>query len=317
MKKAFRAAIFHCLADPGESGDANATQYFEDGLLVTDDGVITALGCAADVLTSHPDIEVDEFPNMLIVPGLIDCHVHFPQIDLIASFGEQLLDWLNRYAYPVEMRYADSDYAAAAAEFFLDELLKNGTTSAAVFATVHPQSADAIFKAADRRKMRLIAGKVLMDRNCPEALRDTAESAYEDSQKLIEQWHGKGRLSYAITPRFALTSSEEQLAAAGRLASEYPDVWVQTHLAENHAEIDEVAEQFPWSKSYLDVYDHFGLLRERSVFAHHVVGTERERTERRSPDHVFHVIVGQQVGEICRAAWELEHPGNTLGTRQA
>ncbi len=279
MKKGFRAAIFHCLADPGESGDATATQYFEDGLLVTDDGVITALGDAADVLTAHPYIEVDEFPNMLIVPGLIDCHVHFPQVDIIASFGEQLLDWLNRYAYPAEMRYADGDYADAAAEFFLDELLKNGTTTAAVFATVHPQSADAIFKAADVRNMRLIAGKVLMDRNCPDSLRDTPESAYEDSKNLIERWHGKGRLAYAITPRFALTSSEEQLAAAGRLASEYPDTWVQTHLAENHAEIDEVAEQFSWSKSYLDVYDHFGLLRERSIFAHclHLGDDDRKR----------------------------------------
>ncbi len=279
MKKAFRAAVFHCLADPGESGDANATQYFDDGLVVTDNGVITALGAATDLLATHSDIDVDEFPNMLIVPGLVDCHVHFPQVDIIASFGKQLLDWLNRYAYPGEMRYADGDYADAAAEFFLDQLLKNGTTTAAVFATVHPQSADAIFKAADVRNMRLIAGKVLMDRNCPDGLRDTPESAYEDSKNLIERWHGKGRLGYAITPRFALTSSEEQLAAAGRLASEYPDTWVHTHLAENHAEIDEVAEQFSWSKSYLDVYDHFGLLRERSIFAHclHLADDDRMR----------------------------------------
>ena len=268
MKKAFRGAIFHCLADPGEAGDASATEYFEDGLLVTENGEIKELGDAAELLTANPAIDVDGFPNMLIVPGLVDCHVHFPQIDIIASYGEQLLDWLNRYAYPGELRYADSAYADVAAGFFLDELLKNGTTTAAVFATVHPQSADAIFKAADARNMRLIAGKVLMDRNCPENLRDTPESAYSDSKKLIERWHGKGRLGYAITPRFALTSSEEQLAAAGRLASEYPDTWVHTHLAENHAEIDEVAEQFAWSKSYLDVYDHFGLLRERSLFAH-------------------------------------------------
>jgi guanine deaminase len=166
------------------------------------------------------------------------------------------------------MRFADAAYADAAADFFLDALLRNGTTTAAVFATVHPQSVDAIFKAADARNMRLIAGKVLMDRNCPEDLCDDPESAYEDSKQLIERWHGRARLGYAITPRFAVTSSDEQLAAAGRLASEFPDTWVHTHLAENQEEIDEVAEQFPWSSSYLDVYDHFGLLRERSVFAH-------------------------------------------------
>ena len=279
MKKAFRASIFHCLADPGEAGDPNATQYFEDGLLVTDDGNIVELGNAAELLAENPDVPVEAFPDMLIVPGLIDCHVHFPQIDIIASYGEQLLDWLTRYAYPGEMRFADSAYAETAASFFLDELLANGTTTAVVFATVHSQSADAIFKAAAARDMRLIAGKVLMDRNCPDGLRDDPKSAYEDSKQLIKRWHGKGRLGYAITPRFAVTSSEEQLAAAGRLASEYPDTWIHTHLAENQEEIDEVAESFSWSKSYLDVYDHFGLLRERSLFAHclHLGDDDRAR----------------------------------------
>ena len=268
MKQAFRAPIYHCLADPGEAGDASATQYFDDGLLVVDDGIIVAIGDAAELLTGHADIPLEAFPDKLIVPGLIDCHVHFPQVDIIASYGERLLDWLDRYAYPCEMRYGNAAYANAAAGFFLDELLRNGTTTAAVFATVHPQSADAIFSAADARNMRLIAGKVLMDINCPGELQDTPTSAYEDSKQLIERWHGKGRLGYAITPRFAITSSEEQLAAAGRLANEYPDTWVHTHLAENQAEIDEVASQFSWSSSYLNVYDHFGLLRERSVFAH-------------------------------------------------
>ncbi len=268
MKQAFRASIYHCLADPGEAGDESATQYFEDGLLVVDDGSIIAVGDAVELLVENPDIAVEAFPDMLIVPGLIDCHVHFPQVDIIASYGERLLDWLDRYAYPCEMRFADAAYADAAAGFFLDELLRNGTTSAAVFATVHPQSVDAIFKAADVRNMRLIAGKVLMDRNCPDELCDDPASAYGDSKQLIERWHGKGRLGYAITPRFAVTSSEEQLAAAGRLASDFPDTWVHTHLAENQAEIDEVADQFSWSSSYLDVYDHFGLLRKRSVFAH-------------------------------------------------
>ncbi len=279
MKQAFRAAIFHCVSDPGEASDTTATQYFADGLLIAEEGSIVEIGDAAELLAANPDLPFEAFADGLIVPGLIDCHVHFPQVDVIASYGEQLLDWLNRYAYPAEQRFADSDYANAAANFFLDELLKNGTTTAAVFATVHPASVDAIFKAAEARDMRLIAGKVLMDRNCPEKLRDDPVSAYADSRKLIERWHGKGRLGYAITPRFALTSSDEQLAAAGRLASEFPDTWVHTHLAENHQEIDAVAKAFPWSKSYLDVYDHFGLLRERSVFAHclHLNDKDRKR----------------------------------------
>jgi guanine deaminase len=268
MTQAFRAPIFHCLADPGEAGSATATEFFDDGLLITADGVVTGLGDAEEMLVANPGLPVRAYPGKLIVPGLIDCHVHFPQVDIIASYGERLLDWLNRYAYPGEMRYGDADYANAAASFFLDELLRNGTTTAAVFATVHPESADAIFRAAEARNMRLIAGKVLMDRNSPASLSDNPESAYKDSKALIERWHGKGRLGYAITPRFAITSSEEQLAAAGRLASEYPDTWIHTHLAENQEEIDEVANQFPWSTSYLGVYNHFGLLRERSIFAH-------------------------------------------------
>ena len=164
------------------------------------------------------------------MPGFVDCHVHFPQLDIIASYGEQLLDWLERYAYPAEAKFADVAYAHEIANVFLDELLKNGTTTALVFGTVHAHSADAIFEAAEKRDMRIVAGKVLMDSNCPAELQDTPESAYADSKALIERWHGKGRLGYAITPRFAITSSEEQLAAAGRLAGEYPDVWIHTHL---------------------------------------------------------------------------------------
>jgi guanine deaminase len=175
------------------------------------------------------------------------------------------------------MKFSDEEHARSVADFFLDELLTNGTTTAAVFATVYPQSVDALFAAAQERNMRLIAGKVLMDRLCPDELRDDPESAYDDSKALIEKWHGKDRLGYAITPRFALTSSEEQLAAAGRLAAEYPDTWIHTHLAENQQEVDQIAEQFPWSRSYLDVYDHFGLMRERAMYAHclHLDETDR------------------------------------------
>jgi guanine deaminase len=279
MQQAFRGSIFHCLADPGPHGDDSAVEHIEDGLLVIEAGVITSVGQAADLLPGLADgTPVQDYRGKLIVPGFIDCHVHYSQLDIIASYGEQLLDWLDRYAYPTEMRFADEAHARSVADFFLDDLLRNGTTTAAVFATVFPQSVDAIFAAAEDRGMRLIAGKVLMDEHCPEGLRDTPESAYADSKALMDKWHGKGRLGYAITPRFALTSSAKQLESAGRLAAEYPDAWVHTHLAENHEEIDEIARQFPGYRSYLDVYDRFGLLRERSVFAHCLYLDEIDRS---------------------------------------
>jgi len=267
--QALRASILHCLSDPGDQSTRSAYEYFEDGLLVVDEGHIVAAGNAPKLLSElAADTPVIDYAGKLIVPGFIDCHVHFPQLDIIGSYGAQLLDWLNRYAFPAEAKFADPDYAREVAGVFIDELLTNGTTTALVFGTVHPHSADAIFEAADAKGMRLIAGKVLMDSNCPEELRDDAETGYADSKALIERWHGKGRLGYAITPRFALTSSAQQLAAAGRLASEYPDVWVHTHLAENMDEVDEIARLFPDSRSYLDVYEQHGLLRERAVFAH-------------------------------------------------
>ena len=276
--EAWRASLLHCLADPGESSEPSAWEYVEDGLLVVSDGRVVAAGEAEALLRTLPaDARVTECRDKLIVPGFIDCHVHFPQLDIVGSFGAQLLEWLNQYAYPAEKRFADPDHAREVAGVFEDELLRNGTTSALVFGTVHAHSADAIFEAAEAKGMRLIAGKVLMDINCPEELRDDPESAYADSKALIDRWHGKARLGYAITPRFALTSSEAQLEAAGRLAKEHPEVWVHTHLAENHEEIEDVAQQFPDSRSYLDVYDRFGLLRERSVFAHclHMDDTDR------------------------------------------
>ena len=267
--EALRASILHCVADPGGESNPAAYEYYEDGLLVIDGGNIVDAGHAKTLLGSLPaDLEITDYSGKLIVPGFIDCHVHFPQLDIIGSYGAQLLDWLNQYAYPVEAKFADPDYAHEVANAFIDELLRNGTTTALVFGTVHAHSADAIFSAAEARDMRLIAGKVLMDSNCPEELRDTPDSGYADSKALIERWHGKGRLGYAITPRFALTSSPEQLAAAGKLAKEFPDVWIHTHLAENMDEVEEIAKQFPDSRSYLDVYDQHNLLRERAVFAH-------------------------------------------------
>lgn len=267
--QAIRACVLHCLADPGEAGRNDAWEYFDDGLLLFDGGRIVEAGDAGRLLGALPaHARIKDLRGKLIVPGFIDCHVHFPQLDIIGSYGEQLLDWLNRYAYPAESRFADADHAREVARSFVTELLRNGTTTALVFGTVHRHSADAIFEAAEARGMRLIAGKVLMDRNCPEDLRDDPDTAYADSRALIERWHGRGRLGYAITPRFALTSSEAQLEAAGRLAREFPDVWVHTHLAENMEEVRAIAGQYPDSRSYLDVYDRFGLLREKSVFAH-------------------------------------------------
>ncbi len=278
MRQAFRAAILHCLSDPGEEARASAVEYFEDGLLIVEDGNVAELGDAGSLLPQLGDaVPVVDYRGCLIVPGFIDCHVHFPQLDIIASYGEQLLDWLHRYAYPAEARFADPGHAREVAEVFVDELLANGTTTALVFGTVHAHSADAIFEIAAARDMRLIAGKVLMDSNSPEELRDDPASGYSGSKALIEKWHGKGRLGYAITPRFALTSSSDQLTAAGRLAAEFPDVWVHTHLAENMDEVEEIARLYPERSSYLDVYDHFGLLRERSVFAHWLHMSDADR----------------------------------------
>jgi guanine deaminase len=282
-RKAFRASILHCVADPGEHGELSAIEYFDDGILLTRDGLVEKVGQAGTLLsTLSGDVEIVDARNMLIVPGLIDCHVHYPQIDMIASYGVQLLDWLERYAYPAESRFASAEHATTIAEYFADALLRNGTTTALVFGTAHAHSADAIFAAAEQRNMRLVAGKVLMDTNCPLDLRDAPGGGIEESRKLIDRWHGKGRLSYAITPRFVVTSSAEQLAAAGKLAEEFPEVFVHTHLAENEAEIEMVAKLFPQCRSYYDVYDSFGLARKRSVFAHcvHIDHQDRARMKK-------------------------------------
>lgn len=265
----FRASILHCLREPGAGIDHRAVKYFEDGLLLVENGRIKSAGDAAVLLPGLPaGIDIADYSGKLIVPGFIDAHIHYPQTNVIASYGTQLLEWLEKYTFPAESRFADAGHAAEAAAFFVDELLRNGTTTALVLGTVHKTSVDAIFEAARARGLRLIAGKVLMDRNCPENLRDSAESAYRDSKALIERWHGQDRLLYAITPRFAPTSTELQLERAGQLAGEHPDVFVHTHVAENKEEGKWVAELYPWSRSYLGVYDRFGLLRERSVFAH-------------------------------------------------
>jgi len=277
-KFACRATIIHCLDDPGIHLDSPQMQIIEDGLLVIDRGIIEAIGPAEEIQAAlDPAVPIKDYSDKIIVPGFIDTHVHYPQFDMVASYGAQLLDWLERYTYPTESRFESAEYAQEVADLFVTELLKNGTTTAAAFATIHPASVDAVFSAAQLSGMRLVAGKVLMDRNCPENLRDTAESGYEDSQALIEKWHNKARLSYALTPRFAPTSSTLQLELTGKLAREYPDVYIQTHLAENRKEIEWVAELFPGHRSYLDVYRHFGLTRKRSIFGHCIYIDDEDR----------------------------------------
>ena len=268
--KAYRAAILHSIADPAVVGVEQSYEYFEDGVLVVEDGQIARVGHAAELLPTLKGVELTEYRDALITPGFIDTHIHYPQTGMIASYGEQLLDWLNTYTFPTEKQFADKAHAADVAGIFLKELLRNGTTTALVFGSVHKQSVDAFFEAAEELNLRMIAGKVLMDRNAPDYLTDTPESGYSESKELIERWHGKGRLHYAVTPRFAPTSSPEQLGLAGKLLSEYPDLYMHTHLSENRQEIEWVKELFPERKGYLDVYDHYRLIGSRAVFAHGV-----------------------------------------------
>lgn len=262
--RAFRGEILSVGDDPLNTPDAVA--HHADGLLVVEDGIIVARGDHATLAARFADVPVTPIAG-LIVPGFIDAHVHYPQMDRIASHGEQLLDWLERHIFPAEKAFADRAHADALATAFLDELLRHGTTSALVFPTVHEGSVDALFEAALARKMRIASGKVLMDLG-PEGLKDTVEAARHETEALIARWAGRGRLSYAITPRFALTSSDAQLALAGALLAAHPDVLLHTHLAENRHECAAVAARFPQASDYLDVYDRFGLVGERSLFAH-------------------------------------------------
>lgn len=248
---------------------ADQVRYLEDGVLITEQGKIRWFGTWEDAQDHLPaNVEIQHYPEQLIIPGMIDTHIHFPQTEMVGAYGEQLLSWLNTYTFPTEIQFKDKAYASEIAKFFVNELLKNGTTTALVFCTVHPESVDALFEAAEQHQMRLIAGKVMMDRHAPEALCDSADSSYDDSKALIEKWHGQGRALYAITPRFAPTSTPEQLERAGQLKAEYPDVYVHTHLSENKDEIAWVKDLFPAQKDYLDVYHHYGLTGQRSVFAH-------------------------------------------------
>lgn len=279
-RKAYRAGVVHSIGDPDKVGLENSFEYYADGVVVVENGIIQAVGAADDILAKESaDIEVTHYENKLITSGFIDTHVHYPQTGMIASYGEQLLDWLNNYTFPAESKFEDPAHAEKVTKIFLDELESNGTTTALVFGTVHKASVDAFFTEAEKRSLRIICGKVMMDRNAPDFLTDTPVSSYDDSKELIERWHNKGRLHYAVTPRFAPTSTPEQLDAAARLLKEYPDLYMHTHLSENLKEIEWVKELFSERANYLDVYDHHNLLSERSVFAHgiHLCDSECER----------------------------------------
>lgn len=258
--------------DPFAQGQAHMHEA-----VALDAGRIVAVGAADALRAAHPGARVTDYGAALISAGFVDAHVHYAQTAIIASWGKRLIDWLESYTFPEEMRFADPAYAREIANRYLDLTLANGTTTVCTYGTIHPESVDAFFDAARARGLRAYAGKTCMDRNAPDRLRDTVQSAYDDSKRLLEAWHGVDRLSYVITPRFSPTSTPEQLAALGALWGEHPDCLMQTHLSEQTDEIEWVKALFPQSRDYLDTYEAQGLLREGAVFGHAIHLTERER----------------------------------------
>lgn len=270
---AYRASVLYFTNDPDVDGEQNpdpkACVWIEDGLLLVRDGKIASVGDYATYITRlDAAITVHDYTGKVIVPGFIDTHLHYPQTEMIGSPAPGLLPWLEHFTFPTEQRFEDPAHAEQVASFFIEELLRSGTTTAMVYCTVHPASVDAFFTQSHARNLRMVAGKVLMDRHCPEALRDTAEGGIRDSEDLIQRWHNRGRQQYAITPRFAPTSTPTQLQLAGELAARYPDTFIQTHVAENVEEVAWVRTLFPEARSYLDVYDGYGLMRRRAMYGH-------------------------------------------------
>ncbi|SFM74324.1 guanine deaminase [Thioclava dalianensis] len=254
----------------------DAVVHHRHGALLIEDGKIAAVGPAQSLRAAHPEVPVTDHGAHLLSPGFIDAHVHYPQTAIIASWGKRLIDWLNSYTFPEETRFADAGYARDVAGRYLDLALANGTTSACSFCTIHPESVDALFEAAQARGMRMLAGRTCMDRNAPDGLRDTAQSAYDQSKALLERWHGTDRLSYVITPRFSPTSSPEQLSALGALWAEHPDCLMQTHLSEQTDEVAWVRDLYPQARDYLDTYEAHGLLGENALYGHAIHLEPRE-----------------------------------------
>ena len=278
--QAYRAGILHFTADP--AFNTNSYAWHEDGLLIVEDGRVKTAGEYAQLRDGLPqDAMVHDYRGKLIVPGFIDTHIHYPQTDMIASPAPGLLPWLETYTFPNERKFADPEHAQDVAGFFIDELLRCGTTTAMVYCSVHPSSVEVFFNESEKRNLRMVAGKILMDRHCPAFLCDTAEGGVRDSEELIKKWHKRGRQLYAITPRFAATSSEAQLQLSGELARAYPDTFLQTHVAENTDEVAWVKSLFPDSRSYLDVYDRYGMMRPRAMYAHCIWLDDHDRARMR------------------------------------
>ena len=272
--RAYRASLLRFAAD-------GTAQLDQDGLLMVDShGKVAAAGDFALLGSQFAHVPTQHLPGRILAPGFVDLHVHYPQIDVIGSPADGLLPWLENYTFPEEKRYAAGEYAAQSATFFIAELLRNGVTTALTFATSHVASVNALFEAANTAGLRIITGKCMMDRNCPEGVRDETTTSLIDTEALIQRWHGqgtRGQLGYAITPRFAPTCSDAQMRGMGELAAKYPDVWIQSHVSENADEIAWVRELYPQDASYLSVYDRFGLLREKSIYAHCIHFDEADR----------------------------------------
>ncbi len=269
----------HYHADPFVAGVADAAVHQRRGGVLIGDGKIIEVGDGDTLRAQYPQARVHDYGDGLITAGFVDAHVHYPQTAIIASWGKRLIDWLNTYTFPEEMRFSDAEYAAEVADRYFDLTLQNGTTTTCSYCTIHPESVNAFFQKAQARGLRALAGKTCMDRNAPDGLRDTAQSAYDDSRALLSRWHGVDRLSYVITPRFSPTSTPEQLEALGALWAEHPDCLMQTHLSEQVDEVEWVHDLFPEARDYLDTYERFGLLGPGAVFGHaiHLTGRERGR----------------------------------------
>ncbi len=276
MKQLLLGQTLSFTGNPWLMPPAEAVHHIRHGAVLVSAGKIEAVGTAAALQAAHPQAETVDHGNALIMAGFVDSHAHFPQTAMIASWGKRLIDWLSTYTFPEESRFGDAAYAAKVANTYLDLNLSNGITTACAFCTIHPESVDAYFTAAQARGMRMLGGKVMMDRNAPDTLRDTAQSGYDESKALLNKWHGTGRLSYTITPRFAPTSTPEQLEATGALWAEHHDCLMQTHLSEQHEELAWVKELFPEHDDYLAVYEHFGLLGPGAVMGHSIYLNDRE-----------------------------------------
>lgn len=264
-----RGRVLTFIEDPQDFDGSSSYHYFEDGAVLVENGKVAAIGDYGDVSTNAgSDVAVADHRPNLVLPGLIDAHLHFPQTQAIASDGAQLLEWLNTYVFVEEQKFLNADHADQIAGRFMDELLRNGTTSAAAYCSVHAQSVESFFAAAEQRNMLMIGGKVMMDRNAPDALRDTPQSGYDDTTALIAKWHGRGRAHYAISPRFAITSTPEQLEMSRVLVRENPDCFVQTHLSENLDEIAFATSLYPNAKNYIDIYAGYDLLGPKTLFGH-------------------------------------------------